>query len=98
MSVMPGPEVVTWSSSPNGPAVVYEYITNTNESNPALLTAAAVLLRPFLLALVGTASPTRPFCFPVLSAAAPITMNRSDNSATRLHEGGLAASIFAGKC
>ena len=29
ISVMPGPAVVTWSSKPKGPAVVYEYITNT---------------------------------------------------------------------
>jgi len=35
MSVSPGPEVVTWSSRPNGPAVVYEYITKTKENSPA---------------------------------------------------------------
>src|SRR5262249_49883234 len=39
---MPGPLVVTWSSRPNGPAVVYEYITNTNDSSPALRITAAV--------------------------------------------------------
>src|ERR1700690_37111 len=56
MRVIPGPEFVTWLSSPNGPAVVYEYITNTNESNPALLTAAEVLLRPLAIKLTRPAN------------------------------------------
>jgi hypothetical protein len=37
--VAPGPDVVTMSSRPNGPAVVYEYITKTNETRPAFVTA-----------------------------------------------------------
>src|SRR5271165_470007 len=41
---MPGPEVVTWSSRPNGPAVVYEYITNTKENRPALAATDRVRL------------------------------------------------------
>src|SRR5215470_204465 len=32
---MPGPEVVTCSSRPKGPPVVYENMTNTNEKMPA---------------------------------------------------------------
>src|SRR5439155_22008983 len=40
---MPGPEVRTMSSRPNGPAVVYEYITNTKEKRPTFLRARALL-------------------------------------------------------
>src|SRR6267142_3642052 len=36
---MPGPEVATCSSRPNGPPVVYEYMTNTNEKMPAFFAA-----------------------------------------------------------
>ena len=42
-SVIPGPEVVTCPSSPNGPPVVYEYITKMNGSRLARATVAFVL-------------------------------------------------------